>query len=205
MLVEGQASGYLPTRAVPEAMPHGHVAIRLRHPLAGWRWELEGHGVERGRSGPRKLWLAIAGTSTGPLRIELRRDEESPRTLAAASLSHRPARWARGRIGWEARIAPGRGSRETWRAGAVIGPLAGFRASASSTLSGGAGIGTWIDPEADTPVLRFAGAVERTRVELERGGHARCSLVWSCTTATDRRTVREWRLGLAWRTGKEEP
>ncbi len=82
LVLETEARGFVPPRALPERRPRAHAGVLLER--AGRRaWSVEAHLVDRGPFAESRAWLVARLEAAPGLRLELRHDARPRRTLAA--------------------------------------------------------------------------------------------------------------------------
>ena len=195
LVLETEARGFVPPRALPERRPRAHAGILVERggPRA---WSLEAHATDRGPFADARAWLVARLDPAPGLRLELRHDARPRRTLAAF-------RAGVGAItgGAEARFDPaGLARRSGWIAvhGALAGGVVG---RIESRLGGGRSAPVYLD--ADRPggaLVRPGRASSRTRIELARPGRIEPRLAWTQVATAEGRSG-EVRLAVHWFVG----
>jgi hypothetical protein len=202
VLVETEARGFVPPRALPERRPRAHAALRLE----GGAVALEAHAVERGPLERARPWIALELTPAARLRLAARHDGEPRATRWALRVDGGTAR-----AGVEARFDRAGLARRTAWVGLVAPLRAGLELVVDARLAGGRSGAAWIDDDVSGGRLVLPGrAAGRTRIELRRntlGGSVRAGLAprlaWTRTTSPDGQAD-EVRFQLAWVSGVPE-
>ena len=195
LVLETEARGFVPPRALPERRPRAHAGILVER--AGPRaWSVEAHATDRGPFTDSRAWLVARVEPAPVVRLDLRHDVRPRRTLLAV-------RTTAGALagGAEARFDPaGLARRSGWIA--VRGALgAGVVGRLEARLGGGRSAPVYLD--SDRPggsLIRPGRAAARTRVELARPGRLEPRLAWTQIATAEGRSG-ELRLAVHWTVG----
>ena len=202
LVVEGEARGFVPPRALPERRPHAHAGLVLeRHGARPWR--LEAHAVEREPGTPARLSLALAVDPGGALRLAARHEGSPRRSHLSARLVAGASPDGRAEAGVETRFdAAGLARRTGWVAATTRLP-GGVRLAVEARLGGGRSGAAWLDDDVSGGrLVRPGRAAARTRIALSRPGILAPQASWARTTIADGHSD-ELRLALQWLAGPD--
>jgi hypothetical protein len=202
LVVEGEARGFVPPRALPEKRPHAQAGFVLER--RGARpWSVEAQAVERGAGTPTRLSLALALDAGGGIRLAARHEGAPRRSVVSARLAAAASPGRRTEAGVETRFdAAGLSRRTAWVAAATVLP-AGFRLALEARLGGGRSGAAWLDDDVSGGrLVRPGRAAARTRLSLGRPGRLSPQVSWARTTVAEGDSD-ELRLAVHWFAGPE--
>ncbi len=200
LVVDTEARGFVPPRALRERRPRAHAGLRFefrgRRPVT-----LEAHAVVRAPLERPRLWLALAVTPAAGLHLHARHDGEPRGTRLAVRFDGPGPPELRPRAGAETRFdRAGLARRSAWvRAG--TGLPGGLVVRVEARLAGGRSGAAWLDDDlSGGRLVRPGRAAARTRFELVRAGPLAPRLAWARTTSPDGHSD-EVRLAVHWTAG----
>lgn len=194
-ILETEARGFIPPRALPERRPRAHAGVLFERSGAH-AWALEAHATDRGPFADPRAWLVARVEPVPGLRLDLRHDVRPWRTLLAVRTTTGPLA-----AGAEARFDPaGLARRSGWIA--VQGRLGvGVLGRLETRLGGGRSAPVYLDSDRPGGMLVRPGrAAARTRVELARPGRVEPRLAWTQLATAEGRSS-EVRLAVHWFVG----
>jgi hypothetical protein len=202
LVVESEARGFVPPRALPERRPHARAGLAVERP-GTLPLSLEAHAIERGPGHPLRLTLAVGLGPRRGVRLSARHEGAPRRSIVAVRLAGGRSAGGRREAGFEARFdAAGLSRRTGWAAAGTALP-GGLRLDVEARLAGGRSGATWIeDGVSGRRLVRPGPAAARTRFRLGRPGRLAPTLAWARTTRAEGHSD-EVRLGVHWVAGPD--